>query len=192
MKKKNNENRGYKNSKQSRVNATQFWKCNIAWGNWPKVPTMASTYLSFLFNLCTLIYILYQTAPFAFFVFAIEKLKNLKIIFIYTVEFLKPVSTKELTSLPKFKIKVVGSYQDAMTRQISEAVWIELQDPKAGNRQWGLESFQEEGETGLRNHLWTCLPGGGGAQTGNSGTIGQGKCDGKDRIEDQVWDKEKA
>ena len=83
---------------------------------------MARTYLSFLFNLCTIIYILYQTAPFAFFVFAIEKLKFFKIIFIYSVEFLKPVSTKELTSVPKFKIKVVGSYQDAMTRQVSVAV----------------------------------------------------------------------
>ena len=35
-------------------------------------------------------------------------------------------SHQELNSPPKFRIKVIGKYQDAMTRQIAEAVIIDL------------------------------------------------------------------
>ena len=35
-------------------------------------------------------------------------------------------SHQELSSPPKFRVEVVGSYQDAMTRQIAEAVRIDL------------------------------------------------------------------
>jgi hypothetical protein len=35
-------------------------------------------------------------------------------------------SHHELKSLPKFRVEVVGSDQDAMTRQIAEAVRIDL------------------------------------------------------------------
>ena len=35
-------------------------------------------------------------------------------------------SHQELNSPPKFKIKVVGRFQDSFTRQVSEAVRIEL------------------------------------------------------------------
>ena len=34
-------------------------------------------------------------------------------------------SHQELSSPPKFRVEVVGSYQDAMTRQIAKAVRIE-------------------------------------------------------------------
>ena len=44
-------------------------------------------------------------------------------------------SHQELKSPPKFKIKVVGRFQDSFTRQVSEAVRIELRGEHILNSQ---------------------------------------------------------